>query len=409
MPPPSLPRPQLPLLLVALALVALLAAPAPAPGRAQAPATFATTGNLPWLTVLCRASDAAYPQADPVAWFSRLMTDQPPGFDSYWRELSYGAMTIAGSRVVGVYTLPGPADSYFELRNGARYLRSGVVSACLDAADPDVFFPDFAGFHVIFPGLPAYGGRVASEGGLTTLSRDGRQKDYGFTQIVVANPAHSYIAHEWAHALGLMHSGGPYASDYDSSWDVVSGGRFAPPCPNADPVYRCPGQHTIAYHKDRLGWIPAERILTVMPGTVHRVRLGQLATMPADPATYLYIKVPFSLYTEFGKGFYTIEARRQVGYDQSIPGNAVVVHTVDEFFNYFHRSAQVLDLDNNGNPNDAGAMWTPGETLVRSADGITLVMCVEAETASGFTLTVASNADACGVSIGRTFLPQLQR
>ena len=27
-------------------------------------------------------------------------------------------------------------------------------------------------------------------------------------------------------------------------------------CPPYDPVYGCVGPHTIAYHKDILGWIP---------------------------------------------------------------------------------------------------------------------------------------------------------
>jgi hypothetical protein len=247
-----------------------------------------------------------------------------------------------------------------------------------------------------------------------TMSRDGQQRSYPLTKMSVDGPFHNIFAHEWLHALGLMHSGGPYNSDYDSSWDAVSGGKNAPPgCDNFFVNYFCANKHTIAYHKDRLGWIPAERTLTVLPGSVHRIELHQLATMPAGPGPLLYVKVPYSDYLSrgwtYGAGFFTLEARRQVGYDKTVPGNAVVVHTVDESSGYFHRSAQVLDVDNNGNANDAGAMWTPGETLVQSKGGVIMIMCVESETATGFVLTVAANAEACGVTFSRVYLPALRQ
>jgi M6 family metalloprotease-like protein len=390
--------------LAALALAVALCLAFPRGSSAQRPIPPPTTGNQPWLVVLCRASDVSYPQADPVAWFTRLLGNAAPGFGDYFREVSYGAMTIDGSRAVGVYTLPGPATSYFEQRGQTWFIRQGVGEQCLAAADPAVNFPDYTGILLFFPGRPEWGGFVASTGGSAELSLDGQRKRYGYAELSVDTPAGSYVAHEWHHALGLLHSGGPYGSNYDSVWDAVSGARFAGPCPILDPVYRCPGQHTIAYHKSRLGWIPAERILTVLPGEVKRVRLHQLATMPTGPDEYLMVKVPYWSYGEFGFGLFSLEARRQVGYDRVLPGNAVIVHTVEDYF-YSDGTTQVVDVDNNGNPSDAGAMWTPGETLVYTRGGVTLVMCVEAERADGFSVTVAANADACGVTFQRVFLP----
>ena len=57
--------------------------------------------------------------------------------------------------------------------------------------------------------------------------------------------------------------------------------------------------------------------------------------------------------------FYTVETRLFAGYDDEIPDEAVVIHKVDTTLE--DRLAQVVDVDNNGDPNDAGAMWTPGE------------------------------------------------
>jgi hypothetical protein len=48
--------------------------------------------------------------------------------------------------------------------------------------------------------------------------------------------------------------------------------------------------------------------------------------------------------------------------------------------------AQVVDTDGNGNPNDAGAMWLPGDTFVDAANGITV--SVISTTATGFLVAI---------------------
>jgi hypothetical protein len=45
-----------------------------------------------------------------------------------------------------------------------------------------------------------------------------------------------------------------------------------------------------------------------------------------------------------------------------------------------------VDPDNNGNPNDASAMWTPGETFTDAANGIEVK--VTGATANGFGVTI---------------------
>jgi len=58
--------------------------------------------------------------------------------------------------------------------------------------------------------------------------------------------------------------------------------------------------------------------------------------------------------------FYTVEVRQLVGYDSYNPGSAVIIHQVDLPRN---NPAHVIDIDNNGETGDAGAMWLPGETF----------------------------------------------
>ena len=67
--------------------------------------------------------------------------------------------------------------------------------------------------------------------------------------------------------------------------------------------------------------------------------------------------------------------------------------------------AQVVDVDNNGDPNDAGAMWTPGETFTDAANGITVT--VNAQTATGFQVTIKRGA--AGAWVSRASMPTARR
>jgi hypothetical protein len=89
--------------------------------------------------------------------------------------------------------------------------------------------------------------------------------------------------------------------------------------------------------------------------------------------------------------FYTVEARRFVNYDTNVPGEAIVIHSVDT--SRSDRLAQVVDPDNNGDPNDAGASWLPGETFTDTANGISVA--VTGSTATSFSVTITSGNSLC--------------
>src|SRR5207302_9393258 len=82
--------------------------------------------------------------------------------------------------------------------------------------------------------------------------------------------------------------------------------------------------------------------------------------------------------------FYTVEARRLAGYDQLVPAAAVVIHDVDTTRS--GSKALVVDPDGNGDPNDAGAEWIPGETFSDAASGIQVAV-------------VAADGARCAVAI----------
>ena len=343
----------------------------------------ATTGNQRWISILCKFSDVPA-EPNPLSYFQDMYRSTRPGLDHYWRELSYNKVNLLGSTAVGWFTLPRPRSYYV----GSTTNLDQLANDCINAADSAVFFPDYQGINLMFNeriGCCAWGG-------WSFLDRDGQYRRYGITWLPPWGYQNiSVVAHEMGHAFGLPHSSGPYNTAYDSQWDVMSspsgncnrsGGR--------DNTFGCLGQHTIAFHKNMLGWITPTLIYTVTPFSQVVITLTNIAA--PVPGRYLMVRLPQGSPNRFK----TIEARRRIGYDTPLPGDAVIIHDVDT--TRWDRWAQVVDIDNNGNPNDDGAMWTVGESFTDVANGV--VIRVAAQTTDGFVLNIAPMTN-----LRRVFLP----
>jgi len=327
------------------------------------PMTTVVTGAQPWVTILCRFSDSTGVTPHDLAWFDTLMGSTYPGLDHYWRDLSYNNVHLTGSVQAGWYNLPHPRSYYVYDRdgNGVPDLDfERITDDCTAVADPDVFFPNFVGVNMMFNqdlDCCAWGG-----GG--PLARDGVTRNYNITWMPPWGYKDQFVlGHEMGHGFGLPHSSGPYSQTYDSKWDPMSGGGVCNP-PHAG--YGCVGPHTISYHKHFLGWIPPARKYVATPGMNQAITIERLG-QPISTNNYLMAQIPIDT---VGTQFYTVEARQFASYDDQIPGEAIVIHKVDTTRG--DREAQVVDADNNGNPNDAGAMWTPGETFTDTANRITV-------------------------------------
>ncbi len=337
------------------------------------------TGAQAWVTILCRFADATDVTPYPVSHYERMMGSSYPGLEHYWREVSYGNIPdLRGSVVVGWYNLPRPRSYYVYDQNGdgeEDFESDRAAEDCIAVADADVFFPDFDGINLVF-NQNLHG---PARGGGMFLTLDGKNGFWGLTWLPDwAHENQKTWAHEMGHGFGLQHSSGPYDETYDSQWDVMSGGRSLFPYPG----YGYLGVHTIAYHKDFLGWIPAGRKYVAPRNSTRTITLEQLAQPGSEG--YLMAEIPIG---DSDTDFYTVEARLFAGYDNEIPDEAVVIHKVDTTL--ADRLAQVVDVDNNGDPNDAGAMWTPGEIFTDTENN--LQVSIEATYSSGYLVTINTN------------------
>ncbi len=327
------------------------------------------SGPQKWAVILCRFGDATSVTPQPTTYFQNEMNF----LDGYWREISYDIINLGGSQVFGWYNLPNPRSTYIPAGGSADLV--SLANDCTAAADPDVFFPDYMGIILAFnQDLDC-----CSWGGSLGLNRDGSVISYSMTWMATWGWSNANVmGHEMGHGFGLPHSSGSYGATYDSRWDVMSSW---PTCPPAHPNFGCVGVHTIAFHKDALGWISGAQRYVATTAPDQSVYIERLA-LPATSG-YMVAQIPIGGSTT---NFYTIEARKLVGFDDNVPSNAIVIHKVDTTRG--DRLAQVVDEDvnPNTNPNDAGAMWVSGEIFRDSANNIA-VEVVE-ETATGFRIII---------------------
>jgi M6 family metalloprotease-like protein len=294
--------------------------------------------------------------------------------DIYWRELSYENANLVGSTVVGWFNMPQARADYLD-GPGGQLNHAEIAEDCTAAADAFVNFPDYLGINLMFnQDLDC-----CSWGGSSVLNRDGISRIYSITWMATWGWGnHNVMGHEMGHGFGLPHSSGPYTATYDSQWDVMSGGGT---CSPPDPTFGCLGVHTIGFHKDALGWIPDSRRYMATTGPDQSIFIERLA----QPGTsgYLVAQIPIGGSTT---NFYTVEARKFVGFDQQVPGEAIVIHLVDTIRG--DRLAQVVDVDSipNSNPNDDGAMWLPGEVFTDTVNNIAIA--IMEDTGSGYRIII---------------------
>lgn len=322
-------------------------------------AAMSLSGPQPYITILCRFADSTGVTPHPKSWYQTLMGSSYPGADHYWREVSYNAINLTGSVVVGWYNLPHP-KSYYENHND----RQGIaLEECTAVADNDVFFPNFVGISMWFNDTITFGGGATSK--VTFLNRDGQNRAYRAIWSS-GTDYHGGFVHEMGHSLDLPHTTGI---------DIMSGWVGS-----THPTYGQVAVHINAFHKDLLGWIPAAKKYIVTPGNQATITLERLALPQTN--NYLMAQVPIN---KPDIDFYTIEARHFAGYDQSLDGNeGVSIHKVK-----MSPCLDLLSFPSEIIPHTVGGrlQWLPGETFTDATNQVTIT--VNSATATGNVITIS--------------------
>jgi M6 family metalloprotease-like protein len=271
---------------------------------------------------MCKFNDYAV-EPENLTFFTGMYSNTYPRLDHYWRELSYDTANVIGSSASGWFTLPQPLSYYNPTLSAGGANLDLLVADCTAAADATVNFASYkdGGINMMFNadfdfGWAWGGGHYMTLDGVTQTWRTTWEPPWAFADI-------SVIQHEMGHGFGLPHSSGAYGATYDNVWDVMSQDRYN--CAAAtDATYGCIAQHTISYHKDKLGWIPPAQKFTAAVGSTTTITLERLA-LPAT-SNYKMAQIPIGGSSTF---FYTVEARQLNGYDSKLPGAAVIIHEVD--------------------------------------------------------------------------------
>ena len=333
-----------------------------------------TSGSQPFISIMCKFSDIG-DEPKNLAYFQNMYDNTYPGLNHYWQEASYNIINTNGSTAVGWYTLPQPR-SYYVYGGELDHHRAAVD--CTGVADNDINFANYIGINLMFnyelDGYAWGGGHYLTLDGVSKVWNMTWEPPWGYSSITV-------MSHEMGHAFGLPHSSGNYGETYDNRWDVMSNG-WTDCSRSTHAIYGCLGQQTISYHRDKLGWISAGEKYIVNDKSYATITLEQL-TQP-QTNNYKMAKIPIN---GSSSNYYTVEVRRQVGYDVKLPGQAVIIHEVNTGRS---RPAYVIDADGNGNTGDAGAMWLTGETFVDAINNIKVT--VDSASATGFQVTIQNDA-----------------
>ena len=99
------------------------------------------SGTHPWLVVLCKFTDRTT-EPNPPSYFQQMYSDAGAGMLGmldYWKDVSYGNLSISGTVVKGWYTLPMTRYQWDGLN------RYDKIKTCANAASGDV--PDYSIYY----------------------------------------------------------------------------------------------------------------------------------------------------------------------------------------------------------------------------------------------------------------------
>ncbi|HJV08815.1 MAG TPA: Ig-like domain repeat protein, partial [Acidimicrobiales bacterium] len=297
---------------------------------AMAPPAPAAPATRPLAVILCKPNDRPaepHPKSYYEAMFNESGNGQGGVFD-YWRDVSYGQLSVSGTVVKGWYTVPKTTAEWNALARG------DDIDACASTAKNDVDFSKFAGV-VVLTNATGFNEDLYGTAGPVTIS--GTSYAIG-GMVAEEDQPMRIIFHEAGHSLGLVHSrvmsrmtATSTQSDYGDPWDVMS---CDDQCLHGAVSYQGtggPGLNVVQLAT--AGWVPADRGFRSFDNSACRQStVGMAALNHPEAPGYLEARVPAAIPISFRNtqltttDYYAIEMRSNDGWDAGLPGDTTVIH-----------------------------------------------------------------------------------
>jgi hypothetical protein len=276
-----------------------------------------STIKWPWAIILCLFNDK--PQIpQPADYYADLYTrNGAGGIADYWREVSMNTIDMTDSKVFGWFTMKHASAELQQLvfpGNRSLLVQWGIDTAVANGVN-------LAAFKQIL---------VVQNFGV----------DHGFAGngvlIVHQNPSlceFGFISHETGHGFGLPHSFAANPDrEYFDGWDVMS---FATTTFQFPIAFRdTQGQATVginARNLEALDSVPQGRMwMPNQPDFSAQLTLDAMNQPPIGNNGILIAKIGANATRPRRQNLnaYTIEFRRNIGWDRATPQNAVLIHEV---------------------------------------------------------------------------------